>query len=145
MISTRHEITVAAPVEVVWRLHTDIAAWPLWHSGIERAETSGELKVGMSFRWLTHGLDITSTVAAIEEHRSITWGGPTSGIDGMHRWTFAPTAEGGTSVVTEEYWTGAPVDADPEGMRALLAQSLIDWLAELKDAVEAGGAGRREN
>ena len=35
---------------------------------------------------------------------------------------------------------GAPVDADPEGMRALLAQSLVDWLAELKEAVEAGGA-----
>ncbi|MER7348813.1 SRPBCC family protein [Streptomyces aurantiacus] len=136
MISTRHEITVAAPVEDVWRLHTDIAAWPLWNSGVERAEISGRLEVGVSFRWLTHGLDITSTVAALEEHRSITWGGPTSGIDGMHRWTFAPTADGGTSVVTEEYWTGAPVDADPEGMLALLAQSLIDWLAELKEAAE---------
>ncbi|WP_203227457.1 SRPBCC family protein, partial [Streptomyces aurantiacus] len=35
---TRHEITVAAPVEDVWRLHTDIAAWPLFNSGVERAE-----------------------------------------------------------------------------------------------------------
>ncbi|TQK45132.1 polyketide cyclase/dehydrase/lipid transport protein [Streptomyces sp. SLBN-118] len=137
MINTRHEITIAAPVESVWRLHTDIAAWPSWNSGIDLAALEGELKVGASFRWLTHGLDITSTVTELEPCLSIAWGGPAAGIDGTHRWTFQPCGGGTeTRVVTEESWAGAPVDADPAGMLAALEQSLVAWLEELKRTAE---------
>ncbi|MGW1494552.1 SRPBCC family protein [Streptomyces sp. NPDC002402] len=138
MITTRHEITIAAPVETVWQLHTDVAAWPTWNSGIDLAALEGELKVGASFRWLTHGLDITSTVTDMEAGRSITWGGPAAGIDGVHSWTFEPYDDSSTRVVTEESWAGAPVDADPAGMLAALEQSLVAWLDELKRTAEQG-------
>ncbi|MFE7774704.1 SRPBCC family protein [Streptomyces sp. NPDC057445] len=136
MITTRHEITIGAPMETVWRLHTDINAWPDWNTGIDTAELSGELEAGASFRWLTHGLDITSTVTALEPGRHIAWGGPASGIDGVHRWTLEPREDGGTLVVTQESWSGAPVDADPEGMLAALDGSLVAWLRDLKRAAE---------
>lgn len=137
MITTRHEIAVDAPAETVWRVHTDIDAWPGWNSGIDRAELSGELRVGAAFRWLTHGMDITSRVSALEPYRYIAWGGPTSGIDGIHRWALETREDGGTLVVTEESWSGAPVDADPEGMLAALDGSLVAWLQDLKAAAEA--------
>ncbi|WP_406269175.1 SRPBCC family protein [Streptomyces sp. NBC_00191] len=138
MITTRHEITIAAPVETVWQLHTDVAAWPTWNSGIDLAALDGELKVGASFRWLTHGLDITSTVTDMVPGRSVAWGGPAAGIDGIHRWTFEPCGDSQTRVVTEESWAGAPVDADPAGMLAALEQSLVAWLDELKRTAEQG-------
>ncbi|WP_405598847.1 SRPBCC family protein [Streptomyces sp. NBC_01410] len=138
MITTRHEITIAAPVETVWQLHTDVAAWPTWNSGIDLAALDGELKVGASFRWLTHGLDITSTVTDMEPGRFVAWGGPAAGIDGVHRWTFEPYGDCRTRVVTEESWAGAPVDADPAGMLAALEQSLVAWLDELKRTAEQG-------
>ncbi|MFE3325539.1 SRPBCC family protein [Streptomyces sp. NPDC059176] len=138
MITTRHEITIDAPVGAVWRLHTDIDAWPEWNRGVDSAALSGELAVGASFRWLTHGLDITSTVTSLAAGRHIAWGGPASGIDGTHRWTLEPR-DGGTLVVTEESWSGAPVAADPEGMLAALDGSLIAWLQDLKAAAEAHG------
>ncbi|MGW7369543.1 SRPBCC family protein [Streptomyces sp. NPDC054841] len=140
MIATRHEITIDAPVETVWHLHTDINAWPTWNTGIDTAELSGEPAVGASFRWLTHGLDITSTVMAVEPNRLIVWGGPTAGIDGIHRWTLEPREGGGTLVVTEESWAGPPVDADPEGMLTALDQSLVAWLRDLKRTAEGRAA-----
>ncbi|MET7615958.1 SRPBCC family protein [Streptomyces sp. NPDC005408] len=136
MITTRHEIRIAAPVETVWRLHTDVAAWPGWNTGIDLAALEGELKVGASFRWLTHGLDITSTVTEMEPGRSIAWGGPAAGIDGIHHWTFESCGDGETLVITEESWAGAPVDADPDGMLAALEQSLVAWLDDLKRTAE---------
>ncbi|MFI1397504.1 SRPBCC family protein [Streptomyces sp. NPDC020681] len=136
MMTTRHEIRIAAPVETVWRLHTDIAAWPTWNSGIDMAVLDGELKVGASFRWLTHGLDITSTVAALEPYKHIAWGGPAAGIDGVHHWTFERCGDGETLVVTEESWAGPPVDADPDGLLAALDQSLVAWLQDLKSTGE---------
>jgi len=59
-----------------------------------------------------------------------------SGIDGLHSWTLESRADGGTRIVTEESWSGAPVDADPEGMRAALDQSPAAWLRDLKKAAE---------
>ena len=40
--------TTAAP-DVVWRLWSDIAAWPQWNDGIEKITVDGPFSVGTSF------------------------------------------------------------------------------------------------
>jgi uncharacterized protein YndB with AHSA1/START domain len=40
--------TTAAP-DVVWRLWSDIAAWPQWNDGIEKITVDGPFAVGTSF------------------------------------------------------------------------------------------------
>ncbi|MER6389019.1 SRPBCC family protein [Streptomyces sp. NPDC059382] len=132
----RLETTIEAPLATVWALHTDIAGWSDWHTGIDRVEFVGPLAAGTRFRWLTHGLDITSTVLDVTPGERIAWGGPAHGIDGVHVWTFHEGVEGVT-VRTEESWAGAPVEARPAEMAAALRQSLEEWLHLLKTTAEA--------
>ncbi|HEX2315306.1 MAG TPA: SRPBCC family protein [Thermomonospora sp.] len=128
------ETTVPAAPDTVWRLHTDIDAWPDWNPGIDEARLRGGLAVGATFDWRTSGLTIASTIGDLDPGSRIVWGGPAHGIDGVHVWTFEP-AEGGTLVRTRESWAGEPVDADPQGMRAALEGSLAAWLDALRAAV----------
>ncbi|GIH63808.1 SRPBCC family protein [Microbispora siamensis] len=130
------ETTVHAPIEKVWRLHTDIDAWPSWNPDISSARLRGDLAVGATFDWETHGLVIASTVAELVPGRRVVWGGPAHGIDGVHVWTFEET-DGGVLVRTRESWAGPPVEADPEGMRAALEGSLRAWLAALERTGDA--------
>ncbi|MGW6918730.1 SRPBCC family protein [Kitasatospora sp. NPDC054939] len=135
-VVVRLSTVVAAPLDVVWTLHTAIAYWPQWHTGIERTAVTGPLAAGTAFRWRTHGLDIASTVGEVVPQRRIVWGGPAHGIDGVHVWTFEESAEG-VIVRTEESWSGAPVEAEPEALELALRQSLEEWLHLLKQEAES--------
>ncbi|MFJ8039858.1 SRPBCC family protein [Kitasatospora sp. NPDC096147] len=129
--------TVRAPLARLWELHTDVAAWPSWLPDVDSTETTGPLAVGSVFRWHTHGLDITSTVLELIPRHRIVWGGPAHGIEGVHVWTFEETADGEVTVRTEESWSGAPVDAEPEALGRALRQSLESWLDTLRTTAEA--------
>lgn len=140
-VVVRREIRIAAPVDVVWRLHTHIAAWPTWQTDVDTAELDGPLVPGATFTWSTHGLDVASTVYAIEPGRRILWGGPAQGITGVHEWTFE--ADGDATVVrTAESWEGEPVRADAENLRAALDASLASWLDLLRAKAEARSAAQ---
>ncbi|MFJ4318000.1 SRPBCC family protein [Streptomyces lavendulae] len=133
----RLSTTVHAPLDTVWRLHTDVDAWPDWNPDVTRAALDGPLAPGATFRWLTHGLDITSTVLQLVPGVRIVWGGPAQGIEGVHVWTFEE-ADGAVTVRTQESWSGAPVEASPELLEQALRDSLEQWLARLKERAERG-------
>ncbi|MFJ3880099.1 SRPBCC family protein [Streptomyces sp. NPDC090077] len=131
----RLSIVIDAPLATVWDVHTDIAAWPSWNADIDAARPDGPPAVGSSFRWETHGMDITSTVYELVPGERIVWGGPSAGITGIHVWTFEQTG-GQVTVRTEESWSGAPVEAAADELRTALHQSLVSWLAHLKARAE---------
>lgn len=130
------QIDIDAPRELVWRLHTDVAAWPTWQADITDAALDQPLAPGASFGWSTFGMTITSTVYAIDEGSRILWGGTASGITGIHEWTFTETPNG-VRVTTTESFSGAPVAADADNMQTALDQSLTSWLRQLKAAAES--------
>lgn len=134
-VVVRRRITVDAPAALVWRIHTDIDAWPSWNPGIGRAHLNDPLAPGATFRWLTGGLDIESTVYQVVPGEHVIWGGPAHGITGIHLWTFTEE-DGHTVVSTEESWSGDPVLAQPREMHRLLDESLEAWLRHLKTAAE---------
>ena len=137
----RVSTTVNAPLATVWDLHTDIAGWARWNPNVDRVEFSGPLTPGASFDWLTHGLDITSTLFQVVRGERIVWGGPANGIDGVHVWAFEEH-DGVVTVHTEESWSGPVVEAQPVELRQALEQSLTDWLSRLKaEAEAAAGTG----
>jgi hypothetical protein len=113
-----------------------VAAWPSWNPDITSAESEEALAPGVSFRWETGGLSLTSTVRAMAGHGSILWDGTVQGITGIHRWRFSESPEG-VRVATEESWSGEPVAANPAAMQGMLDQSLVSWLGRLKDVAEA--------
>ncbi|TLS43645.1 Shy6-polyketide cyclase [Streptomyces montanus] len=130
--------TIDATPETLWALHTDVNAWPTWNLGIEKAHLPGDFAEGSVFDWETAGLSISSTIMEVRPLRRTVWGGPAHGIEGVHVWIFEPATggRGPTAVTTLESWAGAPVEADPEGMRAALERSLLAWLEALKTAAE---------
>ncbi|WP_225858878.1 SRPBCC family protein [Streptomyces albicerus] len=138
-VVVRLSTVVDAPLATVWALHTDIGSWADWNTDIESVDFTGPLAPGASFRWLTHGLDITSTVSQVVPGERIVWGGPAHGIDGVHVWTFEETGDGAVTVRTEESWAGAPVEERPEELRQALRQSLESWLGLLKSEAERRG------
>ena len=134
-VLTDLEIDIDAPRERVWTLHTDVNAWPTWQPDINNAAADQPLKPGATFNWSTYGMDITSTVYAMNEGSRILWGGTANGITGIHEWTFTDRP-GGVHVTTTESFAGEPVAADVANMRTLLDQSLRSWLQQLKVAAE---------
>ncbi|MFD9458295.1 SRPBCC family protein [Streptomyces sp. NPDC059985] len=127
--------TIDAAPATVWELHTDVDNWPVWNTGIDRVRLDGPLAVGTRFGWLTHGLDITSTIHELVPGRRIVWGGTVQGIVGIHAWTFEPSGAG-VLVRTEESWSGDPVDAAVDELATALRTSLRDWLDCLKARAE---------
>ncbi|MFD7229718.1 SRPBCC family protein [Streptomyces sp. NPDC059881] len=127
--------TIDAPLDTVWALHTDIGSWALWNTDVERVAFDGPLAPGATFQWLTHGLEITSTVHQVVPGERIVWGGPAHGIDGVHVWTFEEDG-GVVTVRTEESWSGAPVEAEPVALEQALRQSLESWLHLLRTEAE---------
>lgn len=132
-VIVREEVTIAAPPEVVWGLHTDVNRWPTWHRDIDTARLDGDFVPGSQFHWTTSGLSIASTIAEVDPGRRTAWGGPAEGIEGVHVWTFTPVPEG-VRVVTEESWSGPAVEAGPDTARSMLQQSIQVWLADLTRA-----------
>ncbi|GAA2808476.1 SRPBCC family protein [Kitasatospora paracochleata] len=134
-VIVRLSTEIDAPLATVWHVHTDLAAWPAWNTDIQAITVTGPLAPGTSFRWRTHGLEITSTVRELVPGERIVWGGPAAGIDGVHVWTFEQTGDRVT-VRTEESWSGAPVDAAVDHLGEALHSSLENWLAHLKTRAE---------
>jgi len=132
-VIARHSALITAPVDVVWRRHTDINRWPLWQKAIDAAHLDGLFAPEATFTWHTHNLTITSTVYGVDDHRHTLWGGPSEGITGIHSWTFTPTPDG-VVVEPEESWSGDPVNADRANMQAALDGSLKAWLDYLASA-----------
>jgi len=134
-VVSRAEIVIAAPIEPIWKLHTDVDSWAHWYPDVDSARADGPLGVGSTFRWRTAGLDITSTVIELEPPRRIEWGGPGNGITAVHVWTFTES-EQGVLVKTEESWEGEPIEAAIGPMQTALDESLKQWLRALKGLAE---------
>ena len=73
----------------------------------------GLMEPGVSFSWSSFDFPVTSTVYEVTGHERILWGGTANGITGIHEWIFEATPEG-VRVVTNELFSGAPVEAARE-------------------------------
>lgn len=128
-------IFIAAPLEKVWALQTDIDRWPQWQPDVSSATLEGRLGVGSIFHWKAKGLSITSTIQELEPKRRIAWTGRAMGMKAVHIWTFE-TRKKGTRVLTQESLSG-PIPRiiklfDPK----FLEKSLAESLQVLKDRAE---------
>ena len=134
-VITRDEILIDASLDVVWKLQTDIGAWPRWRPQVPTARFDGDLQVGSLFRWEEGGLQIESTVQEIVPQRRLVWSGPAQGINAIHVWEFTQT-DRGLFVHTEESWDGEPVHAQAAILQPLLDAAIRTWLTNLKRVAE---------
>lgn len=134
-IVSRHEITINAPLGSVWHVFTEINRWPEWNPDIPKATVDGPIAVGTVIHWETAGMTIPSTIGEVVPLKKIAWSGETSGILGVHVWTFSSMDEG-AHVRTEESWEGSSVPAQTKDLQGALDASLVRWLTFLKRRAE---------
>lgn len=135
-VIVRHSITIEAPIERVWELHTNVDRWTDWQHDITDTTGPSPLAIGTSFTWTSFGFTVTSTVYAFDANARVLWGGEAGGIMGIHEWIFETTATG-TLVSTTESFAGSPVDDARDEFQSQLDLSLSSWLEKLKAASEA--------
>ena len=135
-LSTRKEIFIQAPPEIVWKIHTDINGWSQWHPGITMARLDGPLAAGSVFRWKSGGFTLTSTIQVVEPDRRIGWIGKGLGSKAIHIWMLEAHNDG-TQLITEESMEGWLVRLLKGMMHKTLKESLDTWLQSLKKQAES--------
>jgi len=138
-VMAHHQIDIAAPLERVWELHTNVGQWPAWNAEVSAATLDGPFVPGNSFTWTSYDFTVTSTIYDVEDRARTLWGGAALGIMGTHEWLFERTAQG-VRVTTTESFAGDPVEADAAGMQAILDSSLTAWLTRMKTRAESASA-----
>lgn len=137
-VRARGSILVHAPVGTVWKVLTDIDAWPGWQQAVIAAKLEGPAEEGSVFRWKAGGLRFTSRIHTAEAMTRFGWTGRTIGASAIHNWRFEPR-DGGTVVLVEESLQGFfPTLFRPTFQRQLEA-GIRTSLAELKQAAEQRG------
>jgi uncharacterized protein YndB with AHSA1/START domain len=129
------EAQIEAPVEVVWRILSDLEGWPGWNRGVSRIEVSGPVEVGTEFRWVSGGARIVSRLEELEPPRRIAWLGKMFGTRAVHVWELAGE-ERGTHARTEESFEGWLAKLFPGLMKRTLAKALDQGMAALKAEAE---------
>jgi hypothetical protein len=68
MWTTEQTIEADAPREAIWALWEDVAGWPAWNAGVERADLAGTFAPGSRITMVPPGEDpIELTIAETEE------------------------------------------------------------------------------
>ena len=102
----REDSTVIdAPVDVVWRLTTDVAAWPAFMPTVERVERldDGPLRVGSTARLKQPGqTPAVWTVTRLEEQREFTWETRRLGLRMAGRHLLEPAGDGTRNTLVVE-------------------------------------------
>ncbi|GAA3893441.1 hypothetical protein GCM10022243_67930 [Saccharothrix violaceirubra] len=105
----RTEITISAPVAVVWAVLVDFPRYAEWNSQI--AYVSGAAVAGTPVRtraaWGSPAeREFEGVITDVEENALLaSEGGDPELFFGRHRWELAPV-DGGTLLVNRETWTG---------------------------------------
>lgn len=129
-------IDIAAPIEKVWAIMTDIEKWPEWNRDIGSAKLLGTLSPGTSFVWKAGPGTITSLLKEVTPNKTICWTGKTMGIRATHIWRIAQNGKG-TRVTTEESWEGFVAKITKPLSQRTLEKSINSGLVMLKDYSES--------
>ena len=108
-VLARNEIRTGLSPERIWPVLIDAVAWPRWYANARDVVLESghdRLADGLTFRWVTFGMRITSTVDQFVPARRLGWSGKGLGSAGYHRWELTPTGDGGCLIVTEEVQQG---------------------------------------
>ncbi len=108
----RTQIVINAPAEKVWQILTDFARYPQWNPFIK--SITGEPKVGNTITARieppgAQGMTFKPTVLAFIANREFRWKGKlfVKGLfDGEHIFQLTPNADGTTTLLHREVFTG---------------------------------------
>lgn len=134
-VSASAEEEIQAPIDVVWRVLSDLSGWTDWNPDVRSMDVRGPIEPGTTFVWKAGGLTIRSRIEEVVPPERIVWTGRTVTIRAVHAWVLED--RGGTTVVrTEESFAGPVASLFARPLRRTLEQSLNAGLEALSAACE---------
>ena len=133
-VKSSAEITINAPPEKVWRLLTDVRAWPQWQRNIASTEIDGPVQAGTAFTWRSGGTEIHSVIAVVRPPEQFVWTGSAFKAHAIHVWNLQRLPDGHTLVKTSESMNGFLLSLFYSTKQ--LHESHLEWLSSLKQAAE---------
>ena len=143
-VIAQEQMHIAADVQTVWDVLSDIEQWPRWNAAVRSVSVHGPVASGTSFDWKAGPGTIKSRIAEVDAPHRIVWTGVTFGIRAVDAFSFE-AADGGTLVREDESWEGLLARLFRSRMERTLSSSLRDGLRSLKAEAErrAGAAAAR--
>jgi uncharacterized protein YndB with AHSA1/START domain len=139
-VSSKREIDIAAPAEVVWEVLTNFDRWPQWNPEVKSMSWDGPLAPGSMFRWKAGPGTIVSTLEEVDRPRYVRWRGRTMTIAAIHEWRFQDR-DGGTHVETNESFSGGLARLLRRTLQKQLDRALEEGLEHLKREGERRAVG----
>lgn len=130
------ETTIAAPVERVWQLLSDVANWDeTLEPGVRDIQLANGVTVDGRFTRKKSGATMKAQFAVVEPLRELAWTGKAFGAKAVHRFVLEPVGDNETRVVTEESMAGPLFGLifNTAKLEAVLDEALVT----LKRAAEA--------
>jgi hypothetical protein len=137
-VTTHKNILIHAPVQTVWRVLTNVNAWPMWQSEIPHASLYGGLQPGSIIDWKNSGLAVRSVLQTVEPPESLVWTGTALGSSAIHVWKLEPI-DNHTLVSVEESMDGWLVKLVRRFVQRGLDRGTDHWLRALKRQAEDPG------
>ena len=133
-VFTHNELRTTLDAQTLWPVLVRVKDWPSWYPHAANIRTPGaepDLRLGSVFRWKTMGVNLRTEVVEFEPFTALAWiaTGPVSRA--FHRWDFAPAAEGGCLVSTEEVETGIAPRLLARRLKRDLSRAHQVWLEQL--------------
>jgi uncharacterized protein YndB with AHSA1/START domain len=129
------DVEIAAPIEIVWDVLSNVQDWPRWNDEVDSTAITGPTAPGTEFRWKPGRGTIKSRIESAERPHHLAWTGHTFGISAIHVWRLE-REEGRTRVKTEESMEGLPARLLRGTTQKNLDKSLDGWLRNLKAECE---------
>ncbi len=99
-------LSIAAPPEVVWRVFTDVDAWPGWFPGVSAARIEGPVASGTRFDWTKRGRRLRSMLVLVDRPRALSWIGRSWAAAAIRVVRLTPLPDGRTMVRESESLDG---------------------------------------
>ena len=140
-VIAHEQLRIAADVQTVWDVLSDLEHWPSWNKAVSSVSVHGPVASGTSFDWKAGPGTIKSRIAEVDAPHRIVWTGVTFGIRAVDAFSFE-ASDGGTLVREDESWEGLLARLFRSRMERTLSSSLRDGLRSLKAEAErrAGAA-----
>lgn len=132
---TKNQIEISAPIEIVWKILTNIDDWPKWQKSVSEAVMMGSVEEGTKFNWKAGGLSFKSCIHTSKPNKEFGWTGVTFGASAIHNWKFAEKGNK-TIVNVEESLQGVFPKFFKGFFQKELDKGVLTNLEELKTASE---------
>jgi uncharacterized protein YndB with AHSA1/START domain len=135
-VRVEHEVEIAAPIQVVWEVLTNVEQWPSWFSEGESVSLAGALAPGATMRMKGRGTGtIKATIQRVESPHLFAWTSRMPGISAISVWRLEG-CEDGTRVARGESIGGVLARVLRSALQRKLDGFTATWLRDLKAEAE---------